>query len=70
MGLRRRGIDTDFGFMADCSKIGEDAASGDPCPNAERTAREIVHLPIYPFLKKGQIDRIASAVRETLQDLS
>ena len=70
MELRRRGIDTDFGFMANCSKLGDDVAPGDPCPNAGRTAREIVHLPIHPFLRKGQIDRIAKAVRETLQDLA
>ncbi len=68
--LRRRGIDTDFGFMADCSTIEVDESPESPCPNAERTAREILHLPVYPFLKKRQMDRIADAVRDALQDLS
>lgn len=68
--LRRRGIDTDFGFMADCSTIGVDASLASPCPNAERTAREILHLPVHPFLKKRQMDRIANAVRDVLQGLS
>ncbi len=68
--LRLRGVDTDFGFMADCSTIGVDASLASPCPNAECTAREILHLPVHPFLKKRHIDRIADAVRDTLQGLS
>jgi len=68
--LRRRGIDTDFGFMADCSTIEVEGSPASPCPNAERTAREILHLPVHPFLKKRQMDRIANAVRDALQGLS
>lgn len=70
LALRRRGIDTDFGFMADCSTVDVGGEQGTACPNAEQTAREIVHLPIYPFLKKGHLDRIAGAVRESLQEIS
>lgn len=65
--LRRRGVDTDFGFMADCSKIDAYGASEHPCSNAGRTAREILHLPVHPFLRKRHMDRIAVAVRDALQ---
>ncbi|MEN8163580.1 MAG: DegT/DnrJ/EryC1/StrS aminotransferase family protein [Acidobacteriota bacterium] len=68
--LRRLGIDTDFGFMADCSTIETGDSTGRPCPNADRTSREILHLPVHPFLKKRQMDRIANAVRDAFQALS
>lgn len=70
LALRRRGIDTDFGFMANCSTVDIGAEPGAEYPNAEQTAREIVHLPIHPFLKKAHLDRIAGAVRESLQEFS
>lgn len=65
--LRRRGVDTDFGFMADCSGIDPADSAGGSCPNAERVAREILHLPVHPFLKKRHLDRIAEVVRRAIE---
>jgi dTDP-4-amino-4,6-dideoxygalactose transaminase len=62
--LRTRGVDTDFGFMTDCASLDLFAASSAECPHASRVAREILHLPVHPFLNKAHLDRIAEAVRE------
>jgi dTDP-4-amino-4,6-dideoxygalactose transaminase len=61
--LRARGVDTDFGFMADCASLEVFAGAAAECPNAARTEREILHLPVYPSLGKRRLDRIAGAVR-------
>jgi len=61
--LRARGVDTDFGFMADCSNLDPGAASGAGLPHAARAAREVLHLPVHPLLGKRHLDRIAEAVR-------
>jgi perosamine synthetase len=64
--LRRRGVDTDFGFMSDCSKLAIFSDVAGDCPNSERVAREILHLPIHPFLRLRHLDRIAAAVRDAV----
>lgn len=61
--LRKRGVDTDFGFMSDCPSLEIFADARVDCPNSTRVDREILHLPIYPFLGKRHLDRIAAAVR-------
>ena len=33
------------------------------CPEAERAASEVISLPIYPELTKGQLDEVIDAVR-------
>ncbi|MEM7516751.1 MAG: DegT/DnrJ/EryC1/StrS family aminotransferase, partial [Planctomycetota bacterium] len=33
-------------------------------PNAERLCREILCLPIHPFLSQGDLDRVASGLIE------
>jgi dTDP-4-amino-4,6-dideoxygalactose transaminase len=64
--LRDRGVDSDLGFMADCSSLPLFAEDGACCPHSARTAREILHLPIYPQLEPHHLDRVATAVRAAL----
>lgn len=64
--LRDRGVDSDLGFMADCSSLPLFAEDGASCPHSARTAREILHLPIYPQLEPRHLDRVATAVRAAL----
>ena len=33
------------------------------CPESERASKEVISLPIYPELSKGQLDEVAGAVR-------
>jgi perosamine synthetase len=67
--LRTLGVDTDFGFMEDCSSTGLFGASPADFPQSARVAREILHLPVYPTLTTRQLDRIAAAVREAVRAL-
>ena len=34
------------------------------CPESERAAKEVLSLPIYPELTRGQLDEVAGAIRE------
>jgi dTDP-4-amino-4,6-dideoxygalactose transaminase len=52
--------------MADCSSLPLFAEDGASCPHSARTAREILHLPIYPQLEPRHLDRVATAVRAAL----
>jgi dTDP-4-amino-4,6-dideoxygalactose transaminase len=61
--LLRLGVDTKHHYMRDCTGIG---AAGGSFPHAARAEREVLHLPAYPELSDGQIDRIAEAVRSVL----
>ena len=65
--LTRRGVDTDLGFMSDCSSLEMFADTGGPCPHAQRAAEQILHLPIYPQLTKGDLDQVAEALRGALR---
>ena len=33
------------------------------CPESERAAKEVLSLPIYPELNRGQLDEVVDAVR-------
>ena len=35
-------------------------------PHAERAAREVLTLPVYPELNEAQIDRVCEVLRETV----
>lgn len=62
--LRRRGVDVAPGYMQACSSM--PCLGGKPgrCPQAERVADRILHLPVYPGLRNRDISRIAAAVNE------
>lgn len=38
----------------------------EPMPTAERVAREVVSLPVHPYLEAADVDRITSAMRDLL----
>ena len=42
------------------------SVDGAPMPNAERAAREVLSLPVHPFLEPKDLDTIVAAVREAL----
>jgi len=62
--LLRRGVDTKHHYMRDCSGIRED---GPEHPNAARAENEVLHLPAFPELSEGRIDRIVAAVRDVVE---
>jgi dTDP-4-amino-4,6-dideoxygalactose transaminase len=39
----------------------------EPTPVAERAAREVLSLPVHPWLSDEQLDRIVSSVRASLR---
>ena len=41
-------------------------APGASLPNAERLARELISVPMHPYLSESVQDRIAGAVRQAL----
>jgi len=65
--LRRRGVDTDLGFMCDCSAHPMFSAAARDCPQARRAASEIVHLPVHADLRGRDLDRIVAAVKEAIE---
>lgn len=64
--LRSKGVDTDLGFMCDCAAHPMFAGSAEACPHAQRAAREIVHLPVHPYLGKRDLETIVDGVREAV----
>lgn len=38
----------------------------DPMPNAERACREVLSLPVHPYLSEDDLERIVAAVRDLL----
>jgi dTDP-4-amino-4,6-dideoxygalactose transaminase len=67
--LRSQGVDTDLGFMRNCSSLKFFAGSATDCPHAARAEQEILHLPVFPSLRKKDLDRVAQTLRSTQQGL-
>ena len=65
--LRARGVDTDLGFMCDCSAHPMFSGAAADCPHARRAATEIVHLPVHADLRGRDLDRIVEAVKGAIQ---
>jgi dTDP-4-amino-4,6-dideoxygalactose transaminase len=64
--LLARGIDTKRGYMRDCSGLLEEPAD---LPNAARVDREVLHVPAFPDLTEAQVDRVATALEDVLDEL-
>lgn len=60
--LRLAGVDFSPGYMTACSRIPELGGTPGLCPTAEAIEREIVHIPLYPGLRRDDIQRISDAV--------
>jgi len=65
--LQRRGVDTDLGFMDDCSAMELFAHCAAHCPQSSRAAREVLHLPIHPYLDLHHMDHVADALQGALR---
>jgi dTDP-4-amino-4,6-dideoxygalactose transaminase len=68
-GLRRRGVDTTIGYMSNCANsplFPDETAS---CPNAEYAFENLLHIPVHPNLRQGELKHMAEAIRATCMDL-
>ncbi|MFZ5480436.1 MAG: DegT/DnrJ/EryC1/StrS family aminotransferase [Myxococcota bacterium] len=63
--LRRRGVDTTFGYMNDCSDHELFPEFRRPQPNAATIKREQLHLPVHPSLDRRDLDHMVEAVRSS-----
>ncbi len=71
-GLAARGIETAIHYPTPIHlqpAFGGEARRGE-CPQAERAAREVLSLPIYPELGDEEIATVAKALAEVAQDIS
>jgi dTDP-4-amino-4,6-dideoxygalactose transaminase len=69
-GLRRRGVDTTFGYMSDCSDHVLFPEFRRPQPNAATILREQVHLPVHPRMDERDTRHIAESVRQVVRELA
>jgi dTDP-4-amino-4,6-dideoxygalactose transaminase len=69
--LRRRGVETLIHYPIPLHRQPAFAAfrGSTGLPVAEKAAREILSLPLYPELTDGQAEEVVSAVREALESL-
>jgi dTDP-4-amino-4,6-dideoxygalactose transaminase len=66
-GLHEAGIETGLHYPTPCHLLApyEDYRHG-PLPVAERTAREIVSLPMFPHMATEQVDRVCTTLQELI----
>ncbi len=67
--LRRHGVDTDLGFMEDCSVLDLFGGPAGEFPNSRRAAEQIVHLPVHPGLKGRDLKQVATGVKAALREV-
>ena len=67
--LRKRGVDTDLGFMSDCSTLEMFAPQMGAFPHSKRAAQEIVHLPVHPGLSGRDLEKIVAGVRGAVKEV-
>lgn len=67
--LRKRGIDTTFGYMNDCSDHELFPQFRRPCANAARIKREQVHLPVHPRMDQRDLEHMVEAVRQSVKEV-
>jgi dTDP-4-amino-4,6-dideoxygalactose transaminase len=68
-GLRKRGVDTTFGYMSDCSDHPLFAEFRRPQPNSAVIIRDQVHLPVHPRMDARDTGHIAESVRQVVWEL-
>jgi len=68
--LRSRGVDTTVGYMSDLSTSALFSEYQADCPNAERAARECLHIPVHPNLKSADVDHMIESVRAAVLEIS
>jgi dTDP-4-amino-4,6-dideoxygalactose transaminase len=62
--LGRAGVPTRVHYPTPLSREPLFAVAGQTaCPNAEAATREMLSLPVHPFLAEAEIDRVAEALR-------
>lgn len=62
------GIDTSIGYMSSCGSLPIFAGKvRGECPNADRVAREILHIPVHPNLNRESLGWLAEAVRRAVK---
>jgi dTDP-4-amino-4,6-dideoxygalactose transaminase len=64
--MLRRGIDSKHLYMRDCSRMFDGER---PFPNAARAEKDVLHLPAYPEMSDGEVDRVAAAVSEAIVEV-
>lgn len=62
--LERRGVGCRAGEFLDVSRLPQFAPWAASCPQARKAEEEVLRLPSYPCLGEGDLDRIASTLRE------
>ncbi len=67
--LRKRGVDTTFGYMSDCSDHPLFAEFRRPQPNSAIIIRDQVHLPVHPRMDARDTGHIAESVRQVVREL-
>ena len=66
--LLRKGVDTTKGYLKDCSGL---SLFGQPvsfCPEAHALSNRGFYLPVNPFMKRKQVERIAEAVHAIFRE--
>lgn len=67
--LRKRGVDTTIGYMSDLSDHPLFQAYRRPCPNATQAMRELLHIPVHPNLRDGELKHMVESVRRAALSL-
>src|SRR6185295_11374482 len=61
--LLRRGVDTTIGYMTDGSTSPLFAKWNRPCPQAEASFRDLLHIPVHPNLTERDLRHMVEAIR-------
>jgi dTDP-4-amino-4,6-dideoxygalactose transaminase len=68
--LLKRGVDTTYGYMNDCSDHKLFPQFRRLCPNAAAVKREQVHIPVHPNLDGKDLTHMVEAVRSACLEIS
>ncbi len=68
--LRRYGVDTTKGYLANCADSRYFPEYKSDCPIAAKLERELLYLPIYPSLNERDMECVAKAVKKACDELA